>query len=115
MKISSKSLVPCVAAALSLLGGLLSGPAPAIAQGVVQDCVDRGFKPGTAGFYHCLQTASASESSELQSSEDNDTGSNLESDADSAAADVTGSTMEGATAPDPDILKQLNGGPAPGR
>jgi hypothetical protein len=103
------------AATLPLLGLLLFGPATAAAQNTGQNCVDQGFKPGTAGFYNCLQSAGESDSGLPQPSGDSDSDSGSQTDPDNAVTDFTGSTMDGATAPDPDLLKQLNGGSAAGR
>ena len=84
--------------------------APAWAQSVVQDCIQQGFKPGTAGFYHCLQQSGGSESTESSPAEPGDPASILSGNPDNAVTDFSGSSMEGATAPDPNILKQLNTG-----
>lgn len=83
---------------------------PARAQSAVQECIQQGFKPGTAGFYHCLQGSGGSESTESPTTESGDPASILSGNPDNAVTDFSGSSMEGATAPDPNILKQLNTG-----
>ena len=84
---------------------------PALAQSTGDDCVRQGFKPGTAAFYRCLQDSAASESSnnaEGQGPDTGEAGSILRGSPDGAITDYSGSTMSGATTPDPNILKQLN-------
>ena len=105
--------IPRPTAALLLLAVWL-GPTAAFAQGALEECLQRGFRPGTVGFYQCLQ-GGGGEGSEPQSSESTEQEAVSGGDPENAATDLSGSSMEGATAPDPDILKQLNGGNARGR
>jgi len=90
---------------------------PALAQSTGDDCVQKGYKPGTAAFYRCLQDSAASgesSGSESQGPDTGEAGSILGGSPDSAVTDYSGSTMSGATTPDPNILKQLiNPKPAP--
>ena len=84
---------------------------PILAQSTGDDCVRQGFKPGTAAFYRCLQDSGASESGNNAKSQGPDTGeagSILRGSPEGAITDYSGSTMSGATTPDPNILKQLN-------
>ena len=83
---------------------------PVRAQSAGQECIQQGFKPGTAGFYHCLQGSGGSDSTESPTPESGDPASILSGNPDNAVTDFSGSSMEGATAPDPNILKQLNTG-----
>jgi hypothetical protein len=83
----------------------------ALAQTGANACIQQGHKPGTAGFYHCLQETSSSRSGgsgEAQNGETGEAESILGGSADNAVTDYTGSTMSGATSPDPNILKQLD-------
>lgn len=101
------------AAAMVLLGTLLC-PATALAQNPVEDCVEQGYRPGTIGFYQCLQSAAANqESSGPEVPDTGEAGSILNGNPDDAVTDYSGSSMEGATTPDPNILKQLNSGHPP--
>lgn len=92
------------------------GCGPALAQSVGQACIQQGHKPGTAGFYYCLQEGSGARSAgggepqggEPQGADTGEAGSILGGTPDNAVTDYTGSTMSGATSPDPNILKQLN-------
>jgi hypothetical protein len=93
----------------------MAGTAPAHAQSVMQDCIQQGFKPGTAGFYHCLQESTGAENPDSQNSGAGDPASILSGDPDNAVTDFSGSTMDGATSPDPNILKQLNTGKPSGK
>jgi len=93
----------------------LVAPSSAIAQSAVQECIQQGFKPGTAGFYHCLQGNTGGEGGDSQDAGSGEAASILSGDPDNAVTDYSGSTMDGATAPDPNILKQLNPGGAPGQ
>jgi len=107
--------------ALALLAAV-AAPRLAYAQTAgMQDCIQQGYKPGTAGFYHCLQesTASSGGAGIPGTGVDNgpatgDVGSILKGQPQDAVTDYSGSSMEGATSPDPDILKQLNSGAKPG-
>ena len=98
-----------------LLAAMLLGSSAALAQGVVEECIQQGYKPGTAGFYHCLQSGSHSRSDSSQSPQSGEAGSILNGDPDNAVTDYSGSTMDGAPSPDPKILKQLNSGGQPNR
>jgi hypothetical protein len=106
MRIGALLLAPAV------LGSFAAMPLsePALAQSAGQACIQQGHKPGTAGFYRCLQEVGGSEGGgegggEGQSGEAE---SILGGSPDNAVTDYTGSTMSGATSPDPNILKQLN-------
>jgi hypothetical protein len=93
------------------LGVAMTVPGFALAQSTAQACIQQGHKPGTAGFYHCLEGGGNSGSGSLgeaQSSEPGEPESILGGSPENAVTDYTGSTMSGATSPDPDILKQLN-------
>lgn len=99
----------------ALLAVLLGAPA-ALAQNAVEDCMEQGYRPGTAGFFQCLQSAEAARrQSEVESPATGEAGSILNGSPDNAVTDYSGSSMEGATTPDPDILKQLNSGTKPNR
>ena len=101
------------AAAIVLLGTLLC-PVTAFAQNAVEDCIEQGYRPGTIGFYQCLQSAAAGqESTGPEVPDTGDAGSNVNGNPDEAGTDYSGASMEGATAPDPNILKQLNAGHPP--
>lgn len=89
---------------------------PALAQDAMQSCIQQGFKPGSSGFYRCLQKSGGSAQSETtQKSESGETGSKRNGSSDNTVPDFSGSTMDGASSPDPDILKQLNSGASPSR
>lgn len=97
--------------ALALLA-MLAGAGPALAQSVMEQCIQKGFKPGTSGFYHCIQETSGSPESD-QDTPSGDAESILKGNPQDAVSDYSGSTMDGATAPDPNILKQFNPGGGP--
>lgn len=97
--------------ALASLGLASMLSAVAVAQDAGHACVQQGHRPGSAGFYRCLQEAGGSEASaggEQQSGAPGEAESILSGSPENAVTDYTGSTMSGATSPDPDILKQLN-------
>lgn len=96
--------------ALLTLSVTMTASGLALAQSAGHACIQQGHKPGTAGFYHCLQEAGSNQagSSESQSGEAGEAESILSGSPENAVTDYTGSTMSGATSPDPDILKQLN-------
>ena len=108
MRIDARLLMPGV---LSLVVAM-AVPGFALAQSTAQACIQQGHKPGTAGFYHCLSEGGGSSGSgslgEAQSSEPGEPESILGGTPENAVTDYTGSTMSGATSPDPNILKQLN-------
>jgi len=103
----------CAAAAATLT--VLLGPTAALAQNAIEDCMQQGYRPGTTGFYQCLQNATANQrSGEQESPDTGEAGSILGGSPDNAVTDYSGgSSMEGATTPDPEILKQLNTGSRP--
>lgn len=102
--------------AIAIALTLLCGPTSTRAQSVGQQCIEQGHKPGTAGFYHCLQETSSRDSAKSGlESQDQDAGSILSGDPQNAVSDYAGSTMDGATKPDPDILKNFDPGRGPGR
>jgi len=94
---------------------VVTGTGPAHAQSVMEQCIQRGFKPGTAGFYRCLQETSGSDRENIKDTPNGDAGSILSGEPQDAVSDYSGSTMDGATAPDPSILKQFNPGGDPNR
>lgn len=99
---------------VALLGPTV--PLPALAQDAMQNCIQKGFKPGSSGFYRCLQQSGGADRSTTDTKPDSgDPGSILSGSADNAVTDYSGSSMEGASAPDPDLLKQLNSGSTPPR
>lgn len=99
---------------VGLLG--LAVPPPAFAQDAMQSCIQKGFKPGSSGFYRCLQQSGGSERPTTEKKQESgDAGSILGGSTDNAVTDYSGSSMEGASAPDPDLLKQLNSGSTPKR
>jgi hypothetical protein len=102
------------AAAVAALAVLL-GSTGALAQNAIEDCMQQGYRPGTAGFYQCLQSATANQrGNEPESPDTGEAGSILGGSPDNAVTDFSsGSSMEGATTPDPEILKQLNTGSQP--
>ena len=94
---------------------VVTGASPVRAQSMMEQCIQQGFKPGTAGFYRCLQETSGSDGENTQDIPSGDAGSILSGDPQDAVSDYSGSTMDGATAPDPSILKQFNPGGDPNR
>ena len=115
MRTGTFRLTPSVLILSAAIAAAIGGPA--FAQSVGQACIQQGHKPGTAGFYHCLQEGSgggeaAGSGVEPQGADTGEAGSILGGSPDNAVTDYTGSTMSGATSPDPNILKQLN---SPGR
>lgn len=82
------------------------------AQSAADSCLRQGYKPGTPAFYRCLQDKTAAQghkSGKLKSPDTGEAGSILGGSPDNAVTDYSGSTMSGATTPDPNILKQLLG------
>lgn len=108
-RILAPSMLPAV-----LLYALASA-GPAQAQSVMEQCIQRGFKPGTSGFYRCLQDVSGGSGGQGQKDANGDAGSILGGDPQDAVSDFTGSSMDGATAPDPNVLKNFNPGSGPTR
>ena len=99
---------------LALLGPTV--PLPTLAQDAMQSCIQKGFKPGSSGFYRCLQQSGGADRSAVDTKPDpGDPGSILGGSTDNAVTDYSGSSMEGANAPDPELLKQLNSGSTPTR
>ena len=97
---------------LALLGPTV--PLPTLAQDAMQSCIQKGFKPGSSGFYRCLQqTGGADRSTTEQKPDSGDAGSIPDLRFRRADTMYSGSSMEGANAPDPDLLKQLNSGSTP--
>ncbi|MEM9682822.1 MAG: hypothetical protein AAF942_06135 [Pseudomonadota bacterium] len=91
-------------------------PLPAFAQDAMQSCIQQGFKPGSSGFYRCLQQSGGTDRPTTEKKQESgDAGSILGGSSDNAVTDYSGSSMEGASAPDPDLLKQLNSGSTPKR
>ena len=105
--------IRCAAAVFSF--AVLLAPSTAFAQNAFEDCVQQGFRPGTAGFYQCLQGGGASQQGgEPESPDTGEAGSILGGNPDNAVTDYSGgSSMDGATTPDPEILKPLNPGRRP--
>lgn len=86
------------------------------AQSVPQQCIEQGHKPGTAGFYRCLQeTPADSGSKSALGSKNGDAESILRGNPQDAVSDYAGSSMDGATKPDPNILKNFDPGGRSGR
>ncbi len=81
---------------------------PAAAQEGYQTCISQGHKPGSNGFYRCLQSVrgSATDSSKKKASSGS-AGAIISGDSDDAVSGYTGGPIEGASNPDPDLLKQL--------
>jgi len=103
------------ALAVATLGVFLPAAA-AFAEDAVENCMQQGYRPGTPGFFQCLQAALANKrASEGENLDIGATGSTSPGNPDNAITDYSGSSMEGATSPDPDILKQLNSGSRPNR
>lgn len=94
----------------------LCASASSQAQSAPDQCIQQGHKPGTAGFYRCLQeTQSDSGTESVLGSQNGDAESILRGNAQDAVSDYTGSSMDGATKPDPNILKNFDPGGRPGR
>ena len=81
---------------------------PAAAQEGYQKCISQGHKPGSNGFYRCLQSVrgSATDASTKKGSTGS-AGSIISGNSDDAVSGYTGGPIEGASDPDPDLLKQL--------
>jgi len=103
--------------ATAIASAISCAPAPSMAQSTPDSCIQQGHKPGTAGFYHCLQEGSSASSNEssLVDTKNGDAGSIPKGDPQDAVSDYAGSTMDGATKPDPDVLKNFNPGRGPAR
>ena len=102
LQVTIASVLGCVILALA--------PMPASAQSGSDTCVERGHKPGSAGFYRCLQglqTGGTSGLGALQNPRKSEAEKVLESAPDNAIGEFTGGAIEGASNPDPDLLKQL--------
>lgn len=81
---------------------------PAATQEGYQTCISQGHKPGSNGFYRCLQSIRASAADSAKKKESSGTaGSIISGDSDDALSGYTGGPIEGASDPDPDLLKQL--------
>jgi hypothetical protein len=94
--------------------GVFLPTAAAFADDAVEDCMQQGYRPGTPGFFQCLQAALANQrASQGESLDLGEGGSTSHGNPDNAVTDYSGSSMDGATAPDPNILKQLNSGTKP--
>jgi hypothetical protein len=112
MAFDNRLHVPFLLAAALFFAMASTGAAQA--QSVMDQCIQNGFKPGTSGFYRCLQEESGSgDDSDLGSKEQSgEAGSILTGDPQNAVTDYSGSSMDGASAPDRNILKNFNpGGP----
>lgn len=82
----------------------------------MQSCIQKGFKPGSSGFYRCLQQSGGADRSTTDTKPDSsDPGSILGGPTANAVTNYSGSSMEGANAPDRNLLKQLNSGSTPTR
>lgn len=81
---------------------------PAATQQGYQTCISQGHKPGSNGFYRCLQSirGSATDSS-VKKGTSGSAGSIISGNSDDAVSGYTGGPIEGASNPDPDLLKQL--------
>lgn len=103
--------------ATAVASAISCAPSPSMAQSSPDQCIQQGHKPGTAGFYHCLQEGSSDSGSEssLVDTKNGDAGSILKGDPQDAVSDYAGSTMDGATKPDPDVLKNFTPGNGQGR
>lgn len=102
--------------ATAIAAAVSYAPAPAFAQRAPDECIQQGHKPGTPGFYHCLQENASRGGNEggLVDTPKGDAGSILKGDPQDAVSDYAGSTMDGATKPDPDVLKNFTPGRGPG-
>lgn len=81
---------------------------PAATQQGYQTCISQGHKPGSNGFYRCLQTLQGSEKdSPAKKGTSGSAGSIISGNSDDAVGGYTGGPIEGASNPDPDLLKQL--------
>ncbi len=81
---------------------------PAAAQEGYQTCISQGHKPGSNGFYRCLQSVRGSTSGTTTKKESSGSaGSIISGNSDDAVSGYTGGPIEGASDPDPDLLKQL--------
>lgn len=82
--------------------------APAAAQEGYQTCINQGHKPGSNGFYRCLQSVRSSAADSTTKKKDSGSaGSIISGSSDDALSGYTGGPIEGASDPDPDLLKQL--------
>lgn len=100
-------------AAIVLTLTIAASPTAVHAEGAAEHCLAQGYRPGTAGYFHCIETTESAQSSGLDVSGNGDAGSILRGTPDNAVTDYSGSSMEGATKPDPNILKQFNPGATP--
>lgn len=106
--------IPAFAIAIASI--VLCASASAQAQSAPDKCIQQGHKPGTAGFYRCLQeTQSDSGKGSALGSQNGDAESILRGKPEDAASDFSGSSMDGATKPDPNILKNFDPGGRSGR
>lgn len=81
---------------------------PAAGQEGYQTCISQGHKPGSNGFYRCLQSLRGSGAdSSAKKGTSGSAGSIISGDSDDAVTGYTGGPIEGASNPDPDLLKQL--------
>ncbi len=91
------------------LGMVASGfAAPAASQQNSQVCINQGHKPGSNGFFRCLQSLQDSGTdSSAKEGLSGTAGSAASSSSDGVLTGYSGGPIEGATDPDPDLLKQL--------
>lgn len=81
---------------------------PAASQEGYQTCINQGHKPGSNGFYRCLQSIRASAADSTTKKESSGSaGSIISGNSDDAVSGYSGGPIEGALDPDPDLLKQL--------
>jgi hypothetical protein len=81
---------------------------PAATQQGYQTCISQGHKPGSNGFYRCLQSLRGSGAdSSAKKGTAGSADSIISGSSDDAVGGYTGGPIEGASNPDPDLLKQL--------
>ena len=93
-------------AAFGIIG--IAVASPATAQKGYQTCINQGHKPGSNGFYRCLESArtSGADSSAKQGTSGS-AGLINSGNSEDAVTGYSGGPIEGASNPDPDLLKQL--------
>jgi hypothetical protein len=102
--------------ATAFASAMTYAPAPSLAQSAPDKCIQQGHKPGSAGFYHCLQENAADDTNESGlETKSGEAESILGGNPQDAASDYAGSSMDGATKPDPNILKNFTPGQTPGQ
>ena len=97
---------------------LISGAwTPAVAQQSSPDfCIGLGHKPGSANYYRCIEAHQNVQPQGLDSLTKGSAGKKDEAESlltgtpEGALGDSPGITTEGATSPDPNLLKQLEQG-----